>query len=109
MTRATFCAVAEKSILQAGRRSTMQVKEVLRVKGNRLVSAEPAGRAVEAVSTMAKENLGSLVVMEQGRMVGTLTFHELRRALASRRGALGDLRSVSITVRAPRSAARGSR
>ena len=26
----------------------MQVKEVLRVKGNRLVSAEPAGRAVEA-------------------------------------------------------------
>jgi len=83
----------------------MQVKEVLRVKGNRLVSAEPAGRAVEAVSTMAKENLGSLVVMEQGRMVGMLTFHELLRALASRGGALGELRIGDIMVRDPVTAA----
>jgi CBS domain-containing protein len=83
----------------------MQVKEILRVKGNRLVSAEPAGRAVEAVSTMAKENLGSLVVMEQGRMVGMLTFHELMRALASRGGALGELRVGDIMVRDPVTAA----
>jgi CBS domain-containing protein len=83
----------------------MQVKEILRVKGNRLVSAESAGRAVEAVSTMAKENLGSLVVMEQGRMVGMLTFHELLRALASRGGALGELRVGDIMVRDPVTAA----
>jgi len=83
----------------------MQVKEVLRVKGNRLVSAEPAGRAVEAVSTMARENLGSLVVMEQGRMVGMLTFHELLRALASRGGALGELSVGDIMVRDPVTAA----
>ena len=83
----------------------MQVKEILRVKGNRLVSAEPAGRAVEAVSTMAKENLGSLVVMEQGRMVGMLTFHELLRALASRGGVLGELRVGDIMVRDPVTAA----
>jgi CBS domain-containing protein len=83
----------------------MQVKEVLRVKGNRLVSAEPAGRAVEAVSTMAKENLGSLVVMEQGRMVGMLTFHELLRALAARGGALGELRVGDIMLRDPVTAA----
>jgi CBS domain-containing protein len=83
----------------------MQVKEILRVKGNRLVSAEPAGRAVEAVSTMAKENLGSLVVMEQGRMVGMLTFHELLRALASRGGALGELKVGDIMLRDPVTAA----
>ena len=83
----------------------MQVKEVLRVKGNRLVSAEPAGRAVEAVSTMAKENLGSLVVMEQGRMVGMLTFYELLRALASRGGALGELKVGDIMMRDPVTAA----
>jgi CBS domain-containing protein len=83
----------------------MQVKEILRVKGNRLVSAEPAGRAVEAVSTMAKENLGSLVVMEQGRMVGMLTFHELLRALASRGGALGELKVGDVMVRDPVTAA----
>jgi len=79
----------------------MQVKEILRVKGNRLLSIEPAGRAVEAVTTMAKENLGSLVVLEQGRMVGMLTFHELLRALASRSGTLGDLKVSDIMLRNP--------
>jgi CBS domain-containing protein len=79
----------------------MQVKEVLRVKGSRLVSVERAGRVVDAVRTMAKENLGSLVVMEQGRMVGMLTFHELLRALASRGGALGELQVADIMVEEP--------
>jgi CBS domain-containing protein len=79
----------------------MQVKEILRVKGNRLISIEPAGRAVDAVTTMAKENLGSLVVLEQGRMVGMLTFHELLRELAKRAGSLGDLKVSDIMVRDP--------
>jgi CBS domain-containing protein len=83
----------------------MQVKEILRVKGNRLLSIEPSGRAVEAVTTMARENLGSLVVMEQGRMVGMLTFHELLRALAGRNGALGDVKVNDIMVRDPVTAA----
>ena len=79
----------------------MQVKEILRVKGNRLLSVEPSGKVVDAVSTMAKENLGSLVVLEPGRMVGMLTFHELLRALASRGGALGDLKVKEIMVGDP--------
>ena len=36
----------------------MQVKEILRVKGNRLITAEPGSRAVDAVKTMAEQNLG---------------------------------------------------
>jgi CBS domain-containing protein len=79
----------------------MQVKEILRVKGNRLLSIEPSGRAVDAVSTMAKENLGSLVVLDQGRMVGLLTFHELLQAIAARKGALGDVKVSEIMVRNP--------
>jgi CBS domain-containing protein len=79
----------------------MQVKEILRVKGNRLLSIEPAGRASDAVATMAKENLGSLVVLDQGRMVGMLTFHELLRALASRNGSLGDVKVAEIMHRNP--------
>ena len=70
----------------------MQVKEILRVKGTRLLSIEPSGRAADAAKTMADENLGSLVVMEQERMVGLLTFHEILRAMAARGGALGDAR-----------------
>ena len=79
----------------------MQVKEILRVKGNRLLSIEPGGRAVDAVTTMAKENLGSLVVLDQGRMVGMLTFHELLRAIASRNGSLGEVKVSEIMVRNP--------
>ena len=79
----------------------MQVKEILRVKGNRLLSIEPAGRAVDAVKTMADQNLGSLVVLDQGRMTGMLTFHELLAALAKRGGALGEVKVGDIMVRDP--------
>jgi len=79
----------------------MQVKEILRVKGNRLITAEPGGRAVDAVKTMAEQNLGSLVVLDQGRMAGMLTFHELLDALAKRGGTLGELKVSEIMVRDP--------
>ena len=79
----------------------MQVKEILRVKGNRLLSVEPSSRASDAVSTMAKENLGSLVVIEQERMVGMLTFHELLSALAARSGTFGELKVKDIMERDP--------
>jgi CBS domain-containing protein len=83
----------------------MQVKEILRVKGSRLVSIDPSGRVAEAVATMAGENLGSLVVVERGRMVGMLTFHEVLRALASRAGTLGELQVADIMIGDPVTAA----
>ena len=79
----------------------MQVKEILRVKGNRLLSIEPGGRVVDAVKTMAEQNLGSLVVLDQGRMAGMLTFHELLAALAKRSGTLGDITVSEIMVKDP--------
>jgi CBS domain-containing protein len=79
----------------------MQVKEILRVKGNRLLSIEPTDLVLQAVRILADENLGSLVVTEQGRMVGVLTFREIMRALAERRGALGELRVSDIMARDP--------
>ena len=83
----------------------MQVKEILRVKGNRLLSIEPGGRAADAVKTMSEQNLGSLIVMEQGRMVGVLTFREILQALAARGGSVGDVRVGDIMVRDPVTAA----
>jgi len=83
----------------------MQVKEILRVKGNRLLSVEPAGRAADAVKTMAEQNLGSLIVVEQGRMVGVLTFREILLAMAQRGSAIGEVRVGDIMVRDPVTAA----
>jgi len=79
----------------------MQVKEILRVKGNRLLTIEPSGRATDAVKTMAEQNLGSLIVLEQGRMVGVLTFREILQALAQRGGTLAELRIAEVMVRDP--------
>lgn len=62
----------------------MQVKEVLRVKGSTLFTARPAGMLGDAVVTMAEHDLGSLVVMEGGKLVGMLTFREVIRVLAKR-------------------------
>jgi CBS domain-containing protein len=79
----------------------MQVKEILRVKGNRLLTIEPSGRAVDAAKTMSEQNLGSLIVLEQERMVGVLTFREILQAMARRNGALGDVRVADVMVRDP--------
>lgn len=79
----------------------MQVKEILRVKGNRLLTIEPSGRAADAVKTMSEQNLGSLIVLDQGRMVGVLTFREILQALAQRGGALGEVRVGEVMVRDP--------
>ena len=79
----------------------MQVKEILRVKGNRLLSIEPAGRAADAVRTMSEQNLGSLVVLDQGRMVGMLTFREILQCVAQRDGSVGDVRVGDVMVRDP--------
>jgi len=79
----------------------MQVKEILRVKGNRLLTVEPEGRATDAVRTMAEQNLGSLIVLEHGRLVGVLTFREILLAVAQRGGAIGEVRVADIMVRDP--------
>jgi CBS domain-containing protein len=54
---------------------------------------------------MSEQNLGSLVVLDQGRMVGMLTFREILQALAQRTGAIGEVRVGDIMVRDPVTAA----
>ena len=58
----------------------MQVSEILKVKGNALFTIAPEGKLSEAVSVMAQHNMGSLVVIDKGRMVGMLTFKEILSA-----------------------------
>lgn len=83
----------------------MLVSEILRIKGNTLFTTAPSGSALEAVRVMAQHDIGSLVVMEHGRLTGMLTFREVLDALARRDGALGDLRVAEIYEREPLTAA----
>ena len=79
----------------------MQVSEILKVKGSTLYTVAPEGRLTEAVSVMAQHNMGSLVVMDKGRMAGMLTFREVLAAIDKGRGALGDARVGEIMERDP--------
>jgi len=74
----------------------MQVSEILKVKGNALFTIAPDGRLSEAVAIMSQHNMGSLVVMEKGRMVGILTFREILQALDRGRGSLGEMQVGEI-------------
>lgn len=74
----------------------MQVREILRVKGGTLYTVTPQQLLSTAIETMADLDVGSLVVMDEGKMVGMLTFREvllaLRRAASSSAGStVGDV------------------
>ena len=74
----------------------MLVSEILRIKGNALYTIAPDAPVLDAVKAMAQLDIGSLVVMDKGRMAGLLTFAEVLVALADRGGALGDARVSSV-------------
>ena len=83
----------------------MVVREILRIKGHTLFTTAPAGSALDAVKVMAQHDVGSLVVMDRGRLAGMLTFREVLEAIARREGALGDLAVDAIYERNPLTAA----
>ena len=79
----------------------MIVSEILRIKGSTLFTTTPDGLVIDAVKVMAGNDIGSLVVMDHGKLVGMLTFREVLAALASRSGTLGDVRISEIIERDP--------
>ena len=79
----------------------MLVSEILRIKGSTLFTTPPEAPVVDAVKVMAQHDIGSLVVMDHGRMSGIVTFAEVLRALADRGGSLGPLRIGEIVERDP--------
>jgi len=85
----------------------MLVSEILRIKGNALFTTAPGGSVLDAVKIMAQHDIGSLVVMDHGKMIGMLTFAEVLEALAKRGGALGDLKVSEIQVDDPLTATTG--
>ena len=79
----------------------MLVSEILRIKGNTLFTTPPERPALAAVEAMAEHDIGSLVVMEHGRMAGILTFAEVLQALADHRGTLDGLAVEDLYQRDP--------
>ncbi|MEN9538149.1 MAG: hypothetical protein RLZZ126_384 [Pseudomonadota bacterium] len=68
----------------------MKVSDILRVKGGTLFTTTPEDSLMEAMKLMAERDIGSLVVMSNGRVVGMLTFREVIRAIVANGGTVGE-------------------
>jgi CBS domain-containing protein len=68
----------------------MKVSDILRVKGNTLYTVTPEEPLANAINVMAEKDIGSLVVMERGELVGMLTFREVILCIVKNGGAVGN-------------------
>jgi CBS domain-containing protein len=69
----------------------MKVSDILRVKGNTLYTVGPDQALAQAIELMADRDIGSLVVMDHGDLVGMLTFREVIQSLVRHGGTVGTL------------------
>jgi CBS domain-containing protein len=67
----------------------MKVSDILRVKGNTLYTVSPDEPLARAIEVMADKDIGSLVVMDHGDLVGMLTFREVIQAIVKNGGSVG--------------------
>lgn len=79
----------------------MIIRDILNLKGSTIFSVAPDGRVADAVAIMVQNDIGSLVVMSAGKMVGMLTFREVLKGLHARKGNLGDLSVAAVMVKDP--------
>ncbi|HWP11567.1 MAG TPA: CBS domain-containing protein [Ramlibacter sp.] len=68
----------------------MRVSDILRVKGSTLYTVTPDEPLGQAMNLMAEKDIGSLVVMERGDLVGMLTFREVILCIVKNGGVVGD-------------------
>lgn len=67
----------------------MKVSDILRVKGGTLYTATPEDSLADAAQLMADKDIGSLVVIAHGLVVGMLTFREVIQATVKNGGVFG--------------------
>jgi CBS domain-containing protein len=74
----------------------MKVSDILRVKGGTLFTVSPDESLGAALDVMSEHDIGSLVVMDHGELVGMLTFREVIQAIVQNGGTLGNARVRSV-------------
>jgi len=79
----------------------MKVSNILAAKGNTLYTVTSDTPLSQALQTMAEKDIGSLVVMDHGELVGMLTFREVIQAIVRNGGAVGALIVHSVMDDSP--------
>lgn len=74
----------------------MKVSDILRVKGGTLYTVSPDELLIDALRAMAGQDIGSLIVMDHGDVVGMLTFREIIQSVVRNGGAVGQTQVRSV-------------
>src|SRR5690625_5430034 len=74
----------------------VKVSEILKGKRDPLFTGTPDTPISEAVATMSEHDIGSLVIMDRGELVGLVTFREIIRCIHhhAEQGARRSMRSI---------------
>lgn len=72
----------------------MKVSDILRIKGNTLYTVHADQPLLKAVTVMAEKDMGSLIVVEFGEIVGILTFREVMQAIVQSGGQINAISTV---------------
>jgi len=49
------------------------IKDIIAAKGNKVASTEPDANVIDAIKTMAEQNIGSILVIDDGKVVGIIS------------------------------------
>lgn len=80
----------------------MFIRDVLSVKaGSEIVGIEPDAPISEAVKRMVEKDIGSLVVMHDGRMAGFITERDIMRGMHARGCSLADVKVSELMEKEP--------
>jgi CBS domain-containing protein len=55
------------------------VRHILQKKGNKVIAIEPSSTVFKALETMVEQNVGALIVMDQGKFAGMFTERDYAR------------------------------
>jgi CBS domain-containing protein len=69
----------------------MKLSDILRIKGNSVLTIGPRATLADVVSTMVEHNCGSLVVCDGDALVGIITERDILRACASQARSLREI------------------
>jgi CBS domain-containing protein len=110
MVSPAFFLNALCAMLPFGRRREIILKaiDILNVKGNALYTVSPEEPLDEALRTMAEMDIGSLVVMNQGHLVGMLTFREVIKSVVRSGAAIGTVTVGSVMDDFPQTCSGGT-
>ncbi len=77
----------------------MKIRDILRRKGHDVVTVGEKSSVLEALRMLVDQNIGSLVVLEEGRPTGIITERDILRLTARAPGRLGEWNVASVMTR----------